>query len=278
MTKAFVATLLLADDFTLEIDSLAKAVAEDYPSLREVTGIPSQTESASGVLMIETAQVVVQVRDKRLPNAAFKAPDAIHRPGTTPPDIAGNKVQVDVSSAGQKETLDGAEGYAGGAHIVAASILKRAKALGAFWHASGTLTGPADFTAATGPLFEGKMPLDIWVGFAPMVPEGYAPEAAMGMVTHGLRPFLGRELELAPRPGDIESAHECLCSVTRRILDDGMTLRTGQHLSNVESVLEAKVRRRDYWLRRDRSTFVLVTDDAIIENDTLNPPGQRSAA
>lgn len=278
MATAFKATLLLEQHYEMDIASIADAAARDYHGLGKFDGVPSPAKPESGIIRIDETQVVIEAIADRVPNLALQPEAPLHRPAIKAPDVSNHKAHIDICCGGQNETLLSMQTYAAAVHLIAASISRIVPTLGVLWHGSGTLTAPDAFRDTIKPMLDDTMPLDIWVGFAPIVPDGYSPEAATGMLTSGLRPFLGRELELAPRRGDADSARECLSSVTRRILDHGMTLKSGQQLSEIEAVLAAKVRRRDYWLRRDRSTFVLVTDDAIVEQDTLLPPGHRSAA
>lgn len=278
MPIAFTATLLLERQYTMDAAAIAKAMAKDYKGIGAIEGVPSPAKPASGLVTIDQTQVVLEAHSGRLDTETLVSEHTLHRPKSTSPDVNSHVAFLDICCGGQTEDLQNAERYAAAVHLVAASVARIVPTLGIFWRNSGTLTGPDAFRETVKPLFKGKMPVDIWVGFCPSVPDGFTPDVATGMQTAGLRPFLGRELELAPRRGDAETAWECLSSVTRRVLENGLTLKSGQELSDVEAVLSAKVRRRDYWLRRDRSTFVLVTDDAIVEEDTLQVPGGRRAA
>ena len=113
--------------------------------------------------------------------------------------------------------------------------------------------------------------MGLWVTFAPVVPRGYEPSAATGLVTYGLRPFIGHELELAPRPGDPKSAYQCLSAIVNLVLDKGLELHDGQRLEDSAESFALTVRERRYWLRRDESAFVLVADDSVVDNETLQP-------
>jgi hypothetical protein len=120
------------------------------------------------------------------------------------------------------------------------------------------------------------MPLGAWVSFSPVVPRGYPPEQATGMVTYGMRPFIGRELELAPRPGDARSAWRCVARIARLALDRGVRLADGQRLGEAEACPAMTVRERDQWLRRAEPVFVLVADDSIVDAATLQPRSEHA--
>ena len=91
------------------------------------------------------------------------------------------------------------------------------------------------------------------------------------MVTYGMRPFIGRELELAPRPGDPRAAWRSLGGIAGMALDGGLRLTDGVRLEDAAGAWAVTVRERDFWLRRDEPAFVLVADDAIVDAETLQP-------
>ena len=122
------------------------------------------------------------------------------------------------------------------------------------------------------------MPMGNWISFAPVVPRGYEPGEATGLVTYGMTPFIGRELELAPRPGDPKTAYQCVSTIVQLVLDKGLALHDGQRIEDTDESFALTVRERTYWLRRDESAFVLVSDDAVVDPTTLQPLRAAQAA
>ena len=89
------------------------------------------------------------------------------------------------------------------------------------------------------------------------------------MVTYGLRPFIGRELELAPRPCDARTSFQVLNTISRKILDTGAMLSDGVTVRSDTNSTSFLVRDRKDWLRRDSSAYVLVAEDAVVDAQTL---------
>lgn len=102
-------------------------------------------------------------------------------------DIAASRVQ-----AGQLQAL-------------AAGILEAAGGTAVLWEASQGFQAPQDARRAAERAAAGGLPMADWVQFFPLA-EGENGAARCGMMTLGLKPFLGREIELEPGPYDEAAA------------------------------------------------------------------------
>ncbi|MGD1924104.1 MAG: hypothetical protein ACFB03_07915 [Paracoccaceae bacterium] len=272
MSRHFSATLLLDRPWQLNIDAIATALRSLFPQIGDVDSVPGQAaDQDAGVLIIEGATVVVQSVSAPIDPDELTPPLRPLRAEGADAAAAQHTAQVVITAGGALPGLEGGEAYAALVHFVAAAALTVSPASAVFWRQGWALTRATTFSASTTMLLEGKMPVGTWISFASVVPTGYRPEDGMGMVTYGMRPFIGRELELAPRPGDARKAFQTLGAICRMLLDKGITLADGARLRTDDESPVFLVRERTYWLRRDLSAFVLVSDDAVVDPETLKP-------
>lgn len=271
MSRQFTATILLEHPWMLDVDALAEAVAKRFPALGAVDGIQGQRGAHGGVLAMDGASVVIEAVAHRAPPDLIRPPQDILRDWDPKAAIDGHRAHIHISCGGRLQGLDGAMSYAAAVMFATSGALDIVPARAVLWCPSWAITTPEAFCDATEALFEGRMPVSTWVSFVPYVPPGYAPEAATGMATVGLNRLLGRELDLAPRPGSTEGAHEIVTGITRRVLEEDMLPRGGTDIVASPSGLNLTVRKRDCWLKRDQSAFVLMAQDSVIDRETLKP-------
>ena len=273
MSRHFTATVLLEQYWPLDIDALASAVRKRFPEIGEVEGVAGQAEGMdSGLLRIEGGNVVVTSIASALPVDQLSPQLKVLRGWDSAPALLRQRAQITISCGGRLPGLEGAEAHAAVVHFVAAAVTDVAPAVAVFWQRGYALTEPKAFASASGKLLDGHMPLSTWVSFANVVPRGFRAEDATGMVSYGLRPFIGRELELAPRPCTPREAYATISAVSRRILDTGISLRDGMKLERLgDAGPDLVVRERTYWLRRDLSAYVLVAADSVVDRETLKP-------
>ena len=270
MSRQFSATLLLDRPWSLNVDAIAAAMRTLYPSIGEVEALPDQfDEEERGAIAVEGATVILKTIDAPLGESDLNAPLKTLRAGGVEDAAASHRACLVVSASGDLPGLEGGEAYAAVVHFVAAAALSVTPARAVFWKTGWALTRAETFATAANMLLKGKMPVGTWISFATIVPSGMQPESGLGMVTYGLKPFVGRELELAPRPGDARMAFEIVSSVCRTLLNRGKQLSDGMVLKTEDQQVRLTVRERRYWLRRDLSAFVLIADDSVIDTKNL---------
>ena len=275
MSRHFTATILLDRPWKLDIDRLAGALRKRFPRIGTVAATSGQGRGDAGVLTLDGAQIVVESTPGRAPVDRMR-PDLNTLRFWDPSEaLDRHAARLTISCGGELPGLDGAEAYAAATHFAATAALKEVPALAVIWDHGWTIHRPTDFAEMATGLLAGRMPVNAWVSFAPVVPRGHDPALATGMVTYGLAPMIGRELELAPRPGDPRRAWFALSEIVRRMLDRGLVLSDGQVVTS-EGV-DFTARARTYWLRRGSSAFVLVAPDAVVDAETLRPH-ERAAA
>lgn len=272
MSRQFAASILLDEHWDLDLDALGTEIETRFPQVGDVEVFPGQNGgNPSGLVRIDGGNVVVTAFSGPVPGEQLSPQLSVMRQWDPSEVVANHRAHVMISCGGRLPGLEGAEAYAATVHFVAAAAASIAPCSAVLWRHSYAIVQRGVFQAAAGRLLRGRMPLPIWASFASVVPRGYSPEEALGMVSYGLRPFLGRELELAPRPGPVDSAYECISSVARRTLDGGYGLTDGMRVEGREGAFSVTVRERTYWLRRDLSAYVLVADDAVVDTETLRP-------
>lgn len=272
MSRQFSAVILLKENWPLDIDAIAAALRQRFDGIGQVAAIPGQAMNVpAGLIDIDGGQIVVTQTNGRHDTDLLHPPLDVMRSWDPAPALEGHKGYLTISCGGGLPGIEGAEAYAAAVHFVAAAALTVAPASAVFWAPGYALTAPEAFLEAADALKHGRMPLACWVSSAAVVPQGYAPQEALGMVTYGMRPFLGREIELAPRPGDARSAYHCLSAVAGRVLSQGLMLQDGDRLRGLDGSFDVSVRERTYWLRREMSAYVLIADDAVVDPETLRP-------
>ena len=277
MSRYFSASILLERPWPLDMDRIARAISDRFPEIGEIDAVFGQADADTGVLTIDHAQVVLRSTDDRVGEDAYVPPLRILRAWDPWPAIRCHNAHLRISCGGRLSGLEGALAYAAATHLVAAAVAGIAGPRAVLWEPARALVEPGDFAIGAETILTGAAPLMSWLSYAPIVPEGHVPASATGMVTYGLKPFLGRELELAPRPGDPRAAYRCLGSVVRRLMEGRMDLCDGQRLIDEEAGVSLTVRERRYWLRRDESVFVLVAEDSVVDPRTLQPRAERVA-
>ncbi len=271
MSRHFSASLLLERPWDLNIDAIASALRTLFPAIGDVDSVHGQADDTdAGVLIVEGATIVVQSFAHPM-NAEDMTP-ALRplRAGGAGEAATAHQAHITISAGGALPGLEGAEAYAALVHFVAAAALSITPSTAVFWKNGWALSRAETFSASANMLLQGKMPVGTWISYAVIVPTGMQPSEGTGMVTYGLRPFIGRELELAPRPCEARAAFQTLNTISRKILDTGAMLSDGIVVRSEDGSISFVVRERNYWLRRDSSAFVLIADDAVIDSETLN--------
>lgn len=271
MSRQFTAIILLDDDWELDIEAIAATAGLRFPTIGHVDARRAVAPDDPGAVTIDGAVVTLQKLPGRLAPERVMPPLRPIRSWNPDDAVRRHVAAVEISCGGDLPGLEGAEAYAAAVHFVATAACQVAPVSAVLWREGWVLSEPGTFAESAERILAGRMPLSAWVSFATIVPKGYAPEDATGMVTYGMRPFIGRELELAPRPGDPRDAWRCISRVARMALDRGLQLEDGQHLADPKGDFAVTVRERTFWLRRDMSAYVLVADDSVVDVETLKP-------
>lgn len=266
MSRYFTATLLLRTPWPLDIDRIARTLAQRFPGIGAVDALPGRAGEGDGALLtIDEAQVVLESHDHQLASADLFPQLKILRTWDPTPALRRHQAHLTVTAGGSLDGIEGAVAYAAATHFVVTGVAAITHPLAILWQPARALLDPGEHAMAAETLLAGHLPHASWISYAPVVAEGHPAADATGMVTYGLRPFIGHELELAPRPGDPRSAYRSLSGVVRGILRGQVDLRDGLSIVARDSGTTFTVRERRFWLRRDESAYVLIAGDSIID-------------
>ena len=268
MLRSFTATLLLDQSWPLDVDHVARALIDRFPTIGKIDSLPGQSEE-TGLLTIDHAQIVLQASETPIDTETAFPPLRVLRTWDPALAVDAHNAQISVSCGGRLPGLEGGLAYAAATHFVATALAGICKPLAVLWEPARQIVEPGEFAMTAESLLTGTLPQAAWISYAPIAPEGEHQSTATGMVTYGMKAFIGRELELAPRPGDARDAYRCMGAVVRRVMGDGCTLRDGLEMVDREAGITLTVRERLYWLRREESVFVLVAEDSIVDPWTL---------
>ncbi|MEL6477411.1 MAG: hypothetical protein AAFR17_08795 [Pseudomonadota bacterium] len=149
------------------------------------------------------------------------------------------------------------------------------------WHSSQGFQSPDHVQEAAEEAVGGRSPIDYWMQFYPLRPSN--PEFAgrddlWGMLSLGLDPFTGREIELANAPISIKDAHMFSRATVWMLLDNGSVFRDRETISMEDGSGLATIRDRpEGWMRPGEGigAYVLVRNNAVIDPETLLVKGAR---
>ena len=269
MPGQFLATLLFERPWWVDMDRIAAAVRRRFPTIGAVDVVAGSAAGDGGVLSIDHCPVVLQSADRPLAHDAYLPPLKILRTWNPMPAIRRHRAQLTISCGGDLPGLQGALACAAATHFVTTAVVGLARPLAVLWQPASAVIDPGEFAIAAEQLLAGSAPLMCWVSYAPIAAEGHAPAEATGMVTCGLRPFLGHEVELAPRPGDPRSAFGSVAPIVDRALRGRIELQDGLRLADGETAMTVHERPRRS--RGEESARVLVSDDSVTNAWELRP-------
>ncbi|MEM7745733.1 MAG: hypothetical protein AAF409_18695 [Pseudomonadota bacterium] len=279
MSGTLTATVLLEQPVDLDIAAIAAAVSHRFPQIGHVKpGMGQYGPREVALLQIDGAHVAITLERWRCVPTDL-TPDLRPVRGWNCKDaVEQHRARLTVSCGGQPAGLEWAKAQAAAVHFVTAALLSDLPALAVLWGTGYVLAPVVEFSGASKGLLAGRIPMPLWLGFATVVPKGFDAESALGVVTYGLRPFVGYELELAPRPCTANEALGSVAAIARKVLNGTTDLKDGERLTDGETDQDLTVRERNFWLRRDLSARVLVAPDAVVEVESLRPRPRRAAA
>lgn len=262
MMQTFSATLLLGASDGTDVPAALEALVRSGQIGDVSTDGPRLRLSASGITLAVEARAVPETME------AFDPPMRTLRSPATVEAARLHAGVLTIEASAPPSDPEDARLQARAMHAVAAALVPLMPTLAVFWRTSWSLTRPETFVeAAPGPT-SGRAPVGIWAGFATVAPRGDAGDA-IGMVSYGLAPFLGREIELAPAPTSAGDALRLMTMVAQHLLDERLVPTDGQSLVLPEGPGFLTVRTRDSWLRPDVPALVIVGDDAVVDPETL---------
>jgi len=205
------------------------------------------------------------------PTAETRAPLRRFEPGEALAEQGGH---VTIAPMRRREGLDWARAQATVLQCLIAVAAETEQALAVHWSSSQGFQSPEDAAEAAETAIRGQSPIYDWVQFYP-VPPAEAELAnrpdLVAVLTLGLRPFLGRELEFATAPLGIADALGWCYAAIWLLVDRATQVGDRHILSNGSGGDHLVIRETEGWLRRAEGipAYVLVSQSSVIDPDSL---------
>ena len=243
-TKNFMAMLALHGPMTVDARSVAAQIREMFPTFSvELTPLSAGGSSKSPLLIRAGAITIAALFfDEPIPDGtleqAIKAdrlwPDAEKR-------ISQHKAHIVVSCIGDSKQQEDALVTASILQVVTAGLAYLLPAIGVYWSTGDTISETSMFVRQTKKFAsDGQIPTDLWVQLkwldGPPASDG---RRALAVLTTGLLPFVGREIELEPvalPPGEIAKR---IIGLSAYLIAQGSVVKNGDTvgLSSDEKIL-----------------------------------------
>jgi hypothetical protein len=229
----FIATLALEAHTEVAMDRVVAKMQELFPLLRgrvSSIGGPSGTLGSS-VIKIDSTILTVIPFDVPVPPGSFNTALATEKlwPEAAK-ELARHKAIVVVS---HMDTFSDCAGAMNGALCVTMAVTALNELLpviGLYWHESGTLCPAAKVREQGLGLARAELPTEIWLKMhlfrgEPDPEMGGGPP--VGIFVAGLKPFVGRELELVPSYRHLRETTKGAIELSSYLLQGGPVLKEG---------------------------------------------------
>lgn len=269
MPVQFTAHLLLQRPWALDIEALARHLRQTYPEIGAIDAVPG-ANGAAGLLTIDNGMVVVMTMAGRLPEAQLWPPFQTLANWAPHKAVADHAAHLVVACGG--DNIPGREGacaFGAATTFTAAGLAEIAPVTAMQWVPGWTMLAPAEITGAAEALLAGRLPIEAWISTIPIVPRGYRPDQALGLVTHGLVPFMGREVELAPARVTKKGAYRRVRRVLVEMLEGRAVPEDREEIDPPPGGDPLIVRRSRSWWRPDMPAFVCLSRDSVVDPDSL---------
>ena len=227
------------------------------------------TNEAAGTIYVDGAPVEIALVNAPYPAEQLNPPmRLIDREGAIA--ASGHSAYILVSVTSPSDELDWIKVHAALLTLVTTVVAVKSGAVCVFWSESWACITPEQLEEAAGAVMRGEPPVEFWVSFAQARPARVAGEAMSGIASFGLRPFVGRELEIAPIPAMPTGAVGCLRAAARRLLTVEWEPWDRQAVKLNSFAEPLTVRFIDAgFMRRGVPAMVLIAPDASVDAETL---------
>jgi hypothetical protein len=131
---------------------------------------------------------------------------------------------------------------------------------GVYWASGQTVNEPGYFRQRADVFAKGTLPLDIWVQLlwldGPRSPNG---QRTFAVITTGLMPFVGREIEFQPAARPPLEIGERVAGAVSYLLDNGPVLADGDTIG-INKQEHIRVRHRDRGVRATGPIYALTLE------------------
>lgn len=242
MTDRFIAMLALERPAAAGADQLAAQIKRQFPNAvpaGKSVEVRSSQAAPDGPIIMDLGGTLITVLfiDKPIPEEALSNairvdrmwPEAAQR-------LATHRAHAIVATLSEAEGFEQARTGAQTVTLAAAALCALMPTIGVYWDAGDTVVEASRFRESAQAMTQGRIPADMWIQFlwldGPKTPAG---ERTLAVVTTGLAPFVGREIEFQPAPLPPAVIAERVLGTIVYLLMNGPVLNDGDTLGVSES-------------------------------------------
>jgi hypothetical protein len=231
-SERFLCMLALEAPFEFDPQALIEKLIADYPQAK-LTGKGHKLGYGplAGVMLdFGDATVAIAALDTPMPQALLERAYTLNRTWLEAPEaLSRHKMHFVISNGAVAKDFNDALFCAALVTLVATALSEMVPCLGLYWETDETLTEPAAFRRQAEPVQGGKRAAGIWTQLqllnGPPTPDGRKTVAA---ISYGLRPFIGREIDLQPTTLPQIEAGRRLIGAMELSLSRGPVLKDGE--------------------------------------------------
>lgn len=204
---------------------------ELMPPVRDRNG-PDWLDPGAAFLIVNGVQVTVSWQGVDAPRPGWARDYANPRlwPGAEA-ELAACRASVLVTEMGIPGETGPAAAFdrAAAVTLVAEALWPLTAGIGLLWSPARTGLGPARLGDAFDTVRSGRAALTLWMGWREVPPA--SPHECPGLVTRGLLPFVGREIEAPPSRVPAPEMLQHVIHLAAGLVDHQAALEDGQHLA-----------------------------------------------
>ncbi|MEL6768551.1 MAG: hypothetical protein AAFP17_15325 [Pseudomonadota bacterium] len=286
MTTRIEAFVLLNGGWKPDAMDFAADLGARYPGIGRVRG--KQAEEGSGtphVIGVDGASVQMSIVNAPYPTEQLLPPlrliehvdpEPVARAQAAYVMLSAEWPDIDAEEA-PVECAEIAGAYSALLTLVTAMVVRQAPSIAAFWTESWRFWTAEQIEAAADGVMRGEPPLSLWYSLAEIKGAKAGGGDMRGAMSFGLKPFCGREVEVAPAP---------LGAVTVQMLAKEMAERmiAGERIEDHEPLHRpgmeepAVVRLADRFMRPRQPVVLVVPPGAGIDAQSLESKKAAGAA
>jgi hypothetical protein len=250
----FLAYLALSGGATLDATALCAQTRAMWPGtpgtdLRPILDLAGQAATGDGQgFMLEAAnqRFTILFVDTPLPPDTYAAAlDLAQAWPEAPAVMAGHAAHVVIAAASNPTTLTEKRNTAAAMSLIVAALTTLLPGLAVVWSIGDALSTPAGFRDAIIPLQRHEIPVAQWIGFRWLrAGPTLRGEPQWAVLTTGLEPFIGREIEFLPSPMPPATIMDRLARACTALLTEAATVDDDE-LAGISHTERIRLRRRD---------------------------------
>jgi Domain of unknown function (DUF4261) len=204
MSARFIAYMPLSGPASVSAGQLADAIAARFPlipmSVRPVG--PAGGMGQSFLIAIDDVTLTVMLIDQPLPRDAYETALELDRVWPQAAEaMRGQKAHLIAATLDDAKSHGEAINAAAALTLAAAALVNLTGAKAVIWSNAETIIEPDRFMAAAAGLQDKRIPVDIWTGLRWLDgPPAAGGARTLAVLSSGLFPFIGREIEFEPAP------------------------------------------------------------------------------